>query len=256
MNGPGSMSEMNSAINNWVSLRLRTAVHSVPAPTYMETRIRARMRESEHDVRRRSWFVAVAATAAICIGVTVAYQLGHLRLTANSQESFVTSMSNQVATIMRVGLRDHIHCAVFRTYPKTPPKLEDLAQRMGPKYAGLVQVVNESFLKGYELMLAHQCRYHGRKFVHLALANGGKLLSLVVAVKAEGESFQTENLVPALSEAGIPIYRTGVQRFQVAAFETRGHLVYVISDQPQQKNMTMLLALVPSVQKFLKQLES
>ena len=166
------------------------------------------------------------------------------------------SVSNQVATIMRVGLRDHIHCAVFRKYPSTPPKVEDLAQDMGPKYAGLMQIVESRLPNGYQVMIAHQCRYHGRRFVHLVLTKGGQILSLVIAAKEEGESFATANRAPALSEAGFPIYRSGVQPFQIAAFESRDHLVYVISDLPQQKNMEMLLALAPGVNEFLGKLES
>jgi len=236
--------------------RLKTAVHSVSAPPYLAARIRS---EIDATKNRSVWgarWMAVAATVAVCLGVTVAYQLGHLRLTTASQESYIASVSNQVGTIMRVGLRDHIHCAVFRKYPKTPPKVEDLAREMGPKYAGLMQVVESRVPSGYQLMMAHRCGYHGRKFVHLALTKSGQVLSVVVAVKGEGESFQTENLVPALAEAGIPIYKSGVQRFQIAAFESKEHLVYVISDLPQQKNMEMLLAMAPGVKAFLSQLES
>ncbi|MEP6533901.1 MAG: hypothetical protein ABJF23_01185 [Bryobacteraceae bacterium] len=236
--------------------RLKTAVHSVTAPPHLAARIRS---EIDATSSRSVWgarLMAVAATVALCIGATVAYQLGHLRLTTASQESYISSVSNQVATIMRVGLRDHIHCAVFRKYPKAPPKVEDLAQEMGTKYAGLMQIVQSRVPSGYQLMMAHQCRYHGRRFVHLALTKDGQVLSVVVAVKGEGESFQTENLVPALAEAGIPLYRSGVQRFQIAAFESKEHLVYVISDLPQQKNMDLLLALAPDVKAFLSRLES
>lgn len=241
---------------NRMNERLKGAVQSVSAPPYLAARIRSGIGAVRHRSVWAPRLMAVAATVAVCMGATVAYQLGYLRLTANSQESYVASVSNQVATIMRAGLRDHLHCAVFRKYPQEPPKVEDLARHMGPKYAGLMQIVRSHAPGGYRLMMAHQCKYQGRGFVHLALAKGGHMLSMVIAVKAEGESLATENLVPALSEAGIPIYRSGVQRFQIAAFESRDHLVYVISDLPQQKNMEMSVAIAPGVKEFLSRLES
>lgn len=234
--------------------QLKTAVNSVSVPAYLETRIRSRIRASHSTAAWGGRLAAVAAAAVICIAGVVAYQLGHLRLTTNSQESYIASVSNRVATIMRVGLRDHIHCAIFRRYPAAAPKVDDLVKDMGPQYAGLVQIVNDRVPKDYQMMLAHQCRYHGRRFVHMALANGSRVLSVVVASKRDGESFETENLVPALSEAGIPIYRTGVQRFQIAAFESPEYLVYVISDLPQQKNTDLMLALAPQIKQFLQKM--
>jgi hypothetical protein len=50
----------------------------------------------------------------------------------------------------------------------------------------------------YRLMLAHTCRYHKRLFVHLTLNDASRLLSLVIARKRDGESFHTENMIPAL----------------------------------------------------------
>ena len=59
--------------------------------------------------------------AMLMTGAGAVYQLGHLRFTTASQESYIASVSNRVATLMRVGLGDHIHCAVFRKSKKTPP---------------------------------------------------------------------------------------------------------------------------------------
>lgn len=58
-----------------------------------------------------------------------------------------------------------------------------------------------------------------------------------------------------LSQAGIPFYRSGVQRFEIASFETRDHLVYLVSDLPQQENMRMMLAVAPGVRSVLTHVE-
>src|SRR5262249_30819102 len=157
-----------------------------------------------------------------------AYQLGHLRLTTRSQESYIATISSRVAGIMRVGLGDHVHCNVFRKFPKTPPSFEEMAQKLGPSYESLLPLVKERAPGDLKIVMAHQCSYHGRKFVHLALRNESKLLSLVISRKQDGETFTKESLAPVLSDSGIPIYQSGVQRFELAAFESRDYLVYVI----------------------------
>ena len=236
--------------------RLRQAVESEPAPAFLETRIRARI-GAERPLRR--WVMRLApvtASAAIAAGLFVAYQLGYLRLTVKSQESYIASVSTQVATLMRVGLGDHIHCSVFRKFPKTPPPTEQFVAKLGPEYAGLIPIVREHVPLQYELMLAHQCKYHNRKFVHLSLMDGSHLLSLVISRKGDGESFRTEDMLPALVQSDIPMYQSNVQRFQMTAFETKGHLVYFISDLPTQRNTELMLAMGPQVKDLLVKLES
>jgi hypothetical protein len=229
---------------------LKRAVKNEPAPPFLEARIRNTIRAE----RRTSWrlrLAPVAAAAAVCLGVTIAYQLGHLRLTTASQESYITAVSNRVATLMRVGLGDHIHCSVFRKFPKDPPSAEALAARLGPEYRDLLPLVRRNVPERYAMVIAHTCRYRGRRFVHLSLRGEGKLMSLVIARKKDGESFATEGMAAALSRSGIDVYRAGVQRFEIASFESRDHLVYFVSDLGRQPNMEMMLALAPRVREFL-----
>ncbi len=235
--------------------RLKAAVKNVPAPPYLEARIRNQIRAAE---RSRSWtfrWVPVAAAAAICLAITIAYQLGHLRLTTKSQESYIASVSYRVGTLMRIGLGDHIHCSVFRKYPKNPPPIQKLEQELGPEYSGLLPIVRSHVPEDYRLMMGHQCRYHGRKFVHVSLMSDSHLVSLVIARKKEGESFNTEGLLPALVQSGIPVYQARARRFAMTSFESRDFLVYFISDLPEQQNMEMMLAMAPGVKDYLKHLE-
>jgi hypothetical protein len=103
----------------------------------------------------------------------------------------------------------------------------------------------------FHLVLGHQCRYHQRKFIHLALKNDSRLLSLVITRKSDGESFSKDELLPALSESGIAMYRAEVQRFQIAAFESSVFLIYVISDMPQQHNLGLMRAMAPTLKAYL-----
>jgi hypothetical protein len=58
-------------------------------------------------------------------------------------------------------------------------------------------------------------------------------------------------MLPALVQAGMPMYQSSVQRFQMTAFETRDYLVYLLSDLPKQQNTQLMLALGPKVKDFL-----
>jgi hypothetical protein len=195
--------------------------------------------------------MAIAATLAVCFGSWVAYQLGALRLTTASQESYVAAISGQVTSIIRVGLGDHLHCALLRQRGR---RAEDRVDKLPMEFKGLIPIVHQHLPADLPLVLAHECRYHGRNFVHLTFQNGRTLLSLVIAKKQDGESLDGANLPPALSQAGLPMYTAGARGFHVAAFESRGFLVYTVSDLSQTDNLNVLAALAPSLQNFLNQM--
>lgn len=239
--------QLQSKLND----RLKDAVGSVEVPPFLEARIRHSLRAEKPGRRWLPKLIPAAAAFAVLAGFAVAYQLGHLRLTVKSQESYIATVSTHIATLMRVGLGDHIHCSVFRKYPKNAPTTEQFIEKMNPQYAGLIPIVRSQVPETYRMTLAHQCSYHRRRFVHLSLMNDSNMLSLVITRKGDGESFSTEDMLPALVQAGIPMYQSSVQRFQMTAFETRDYLVYFISDMPKQQNTQLMLALGPKVKDFL-----
>jgi anti-sigma factor (TIGR02949 family) len=237
--------------------KLKAAVKNTPTPPYLENRIRANIRSANRPSAWVSRWIAVAATLVIgAVGGSVAYHFGYMRFSRESQDSYIASVNSQVPTVMRIGLSDHVHCSVFRKFPRNPPKVEEMAAKLGPEYAGLIPIVREHVPDEFRLVMAHQCGYRGRKFVHLALKSDSRLISLVIAVKGAGESFSAEQLLPALTEFGIPLYNAGVQRFQIAAFESSDRLVYVISDLPQGRNTEMLRAMAPALREYLQKLAS
>ena len=245
--------QLQSKVND----RVKGAVGNVPVPPFLEARIRHSLRTEKPGRRWLPRLIPAAAALAAFAGFAVAYQLGHLRLTVNSQESYIGTVSTHIATLMRVGLGDHIHCSIFRKYPKNPPTTGQFIEKMNPQYAGLIPIVRSQVPDSYRLMLAHECSYHRRKFVHLSLMsksnvmNDSNMLSLVITRKGDGESFSKEDMLPELVHSGIPMYQSSVQRFQMTAFETRDYLVYFISDLPKQKNTELMLALGPKVKDFL-----
>jgi len=231
--------------------RLQTAVREVRVPPGLEDRVRDRLRQTPEPRPKRFHLMAIAATLAVCFGWWVDYQLGTLRPTTASQESYVAEISGQVASIVRVGLGDHLHCALIRQRGR---RLEDGVDQLPVEFKELIPIVHQHLPADLPLVLAHECRYHGRNFVHLTFQNGRSLLSLVIAKKQDGESLDGANLPPALSQAGIPMYTAGARGLHVAAFESRGFLVYTVSDLSQTDNLGVLAALAPSLQDFLNQM--
>ena len=81
-----------------------------------------------------------------------------------------------------------------------------MTAQLPAEYRGLVDVLKDRVPSDYRPIMAHQCRYHGRAFVHLKLKNESGLLSLAITRKDGGETF-----------GGLDIQHDGVQRFQIAA---------------------------------------
>lgn len=236
--------------------QLQRAVRGTEVPPYLESRIRANLRSAEprQILQARYSWMAAAALLAVSVFGGIAYQLGHLRVTASSQESYIASVSNHIASIMRVGLRDHLHCAYFRKYPKDAPKLESIERKLSKPYRGMIPIVRKHVPADFQVMVTHECSFHDREFVHLALKRGSQLLSVVLAVKEDGESFKTEELIPALTEAGIPFYQARAKRFQIAAFESDRHLIYIVSDLSPAENLRTMTAMGPELKEYLNRL--
>lgn len=249
-------SQRNDQQDLKLAQQLRQAVRSQAVPPYLEARIRNTIHSTERKPSWRVRLMPVAAVLVLCLAAGVAYQLGHLRFTTGLQESYIASVSSRVASLMSVGLGDHIHCSVFRKFPKNVPPVEELEQNMGQEYRELIPIVRKHVPEEFRMVIAHECRYHGRKFVHLSLKKNSQLLSLIIARKGAGESFETEKLVPALVQSGIPFYRDGVQRFEIASFESRDHLAYFVSDLNGDQNMQLMLAIAPQVKGLLQKIES
>jgi len=254
--------------------RLKDAVNSVPVPDDLEAHLRGLIHADKlrfGALLRWRWLpklvpavaVAAVAVAAVSAALLTAYQFGHFRLTRGSQDAYIASVSSHLGALMRIGLRDHIHCSVFRKYPKNPPTPEEIlmptpergVKAISPQYAGLIPIVRSLVPENYRMTLAHQCTYKGREYIHLSLKDESNMLSLVITRKVNGESFLAENILPALNESGIPMYQAGVQRFKITAFETSDYLVYFISDLDKQRNTDLMLALAPRVKEFLGKLE-
>jgi anti-sigma factor (TIGR02949 family) len=236
---------------------LQGAVRRQVTPPHLEAKIRRRLREPE----RRGFSVWHWAPAAgLVAAMLLLFLSGPLgwrgqndpqEMDRAAQEQYIESLSARVVAIMRVGLGDHLHCAHFRKFPQDAPSSEEMAAKMGPEYAALIPAVREAVPSGHRMVMAHQCKYRGRQFVHMVVRGDNRLLSLVVARKQPGESLASPELAAIRNAAGIPIYGATADRFEVAAFEAGDHLAFVVSDMAQHEHLAWAANVAPAVQQLL-----
>ena len=237
---------------------LQAAARREEVPPGLEQKIRREIRERgpvrlwPFDLSLR-WMSAVAALVLISTAIWVVWR-SRRELSPQEQNAYIGRISSRLSTILQVGLRDHVHCAVFRKYPKDPPALAEMARELGPQYAGLVSLVKAKVPDEYRVILAHRCSVQGRNYVHLVLRDPSSLLSLIITKKNPGESFPASQLAPVLQAVGVPVYRARSSQFQLAAFVSQAYLAFVISDLPEERNLQLAAALAPSVQEFLHQM--
>jgi len=244
---------------------MRSAVRQQTVPSSLEEKIRRTFRQKEYrppaiPTPWSRWALAMAALVMVAFGGWFAARLGNPPriedLTRSQQDAYIQTTSARVAKVFGVGLGDHVHCAVFRRYAKEPPTAEQMAHEMGLDFRGLIPLAKGKVPAGYRVLLAHKCDYQGRNFVHLILKNDRSLVSLAVTRKGEAESFSKEDLVPARNQSGVAIYQAAAERFQVAGFESRDHLTFIVSDLSSENNLEMTAGLAPAVRDFLSRLEA
>jgi len=238
-----------------IKARVKSAVQSQSVPEDLQARVRAALREdSRRSFAWTRWASAAAAVLLVAAGLW--FELPRWTRPAlpdladrTGQDAFIQKVSTSLSAVLKVGLGDHIHCSIFRKYPKDPPSVEEMAQKLGPSYQELVPLVKVRVPEGFRIILAHQCGYQGRRFVHLTLTNGSSLLSLVITRRQPGESMQALSVADHAS--GVPVYQTVAQNYDVAGFETDQFLAYVVSELGARQNLAIAYALAPSVHQFL-----
>jgi anti-sigma factor RsiW len=216
--------------------RLRHVAGSAKPAPELAARIHSRLAADDSPDLMRRGFLAAAAMVLMSVGTYTAWKSGHLRMTPASQEDYIASIVPEVAPVMRIGLQQHVHCAVFRSYPAQTPGEEALARSLGAQYAGLVREMETHVPGGFRVVMAHGCEYKGRPYSHVVAKQGGDLISLLITRRADGEAFD-----------GTSVYSSGTSRFSIAGFETPEHLIYLVSDLDRSANAAVFESMTGSL---------
>ncbi len=252
---PGCSAEADT--RQQLRARVKSAVKAQPVPAELPALVRECIRGEESRKlstwARMRWPMTAAASVALCTLLYVEYRPEHLPAIGDrpAQNAYIQKISTTLATILKVGLGDHLHCSVFRKKSASVPTVTEMEKELGPEYKGLLPAMRGAAPEGYRVIMAHHCSYLKRNFVHLTLEKDGRLMSLVIARKQEGESFT--NLTPD-SEHGTPVYQSAAGDYQVAAFDAGNFLAYIISDMKSKSNLQVAVAAAPAIREVLSKI--
>ncbi|HWO01262.1 MAG TPA: zf-HC2 domain-containing protein [Blastocatellia bacterium] len=249
-------------------LEAKTRMKNVLQNAVMRNGASAELRERiKHDVRRDAaawwsprthvmqWALAVAAALVLFVGGwSVLHSFSSRGPQPRQAEAALLRAEIPNAEILNIGLADHINCAVVHDQQDKRLTPEQMAERLGSDYEGLVPIVREK-AAGFEMMMGHRCRLENREFVHLILRNRDRVCSLVIT-KKNGESFPADQTADIEQATSISTYRARTRDYEVVGFETRDYLGFVVSNLSTSENRMLASSLAPAVHDFLVKLEA
>jgi hypothetical protein len=169
-----------------------------------------------------------------------------------AQASLNEALTERTAGILKIGLSDHVNCALHQDFSAGRQSGERMSRDLGPDYIGLVSLVKDRVPPDHTVIVAHRCRVSERDFVHLILTNRQTILS-VILTKKSGESFDQAT---ALKASGVPLYQARRQDLEVAGFDARTYLAYMVSGLAKESNLQIASNLAPAMRDFIAKLES
>jgi anti-sigma factor (TIGR02949 family) len=220
----------------------RVAARQVP-PEALRQSIARELRKMQPGVlggsRRLIWALALALVVAL---VSIA------------TEDWITVQRGKrvVASVLAIGVSDHIQCAIKgHNYPDIANPPEKLRQKLGPKYAGLLEVVQQK-LPGFEVLEAHVCSIPGspRKYIHFITRGRGTILS-VILTRSEGAQLPAGNLFRTVASGSVNLYEAHIDGMNAAGFESSGYLGFVVSDLSPAIIMELARGLAPPLKAVL-----
>ncbi len=150
---------------------------------------------------------------------------------------------------MPAAVGDHKNCAVHFRLTEEPITLTEAAKKYGRYNKDLDKAVIASLKESavsaekvagkpvdkIEFLEAHSCVFQGRRFAHVVLRRGKKIISVLVTDSdAPGESRET---ISSQTE----------ENLRVAGFGTAHHHVFVVSDLSEAENLRIAETVLPAV---------
>jgi len=225
---------------------VRRAATSQMPPEELRLTIQRRLRETQPSFwsgsRQLNWAVALAGIVVIALGGIVTHE-------------WVRTLRGRriVAGVLALGVSDHVQCAIKgHNYPEVANPPEVLRKKLGPQYAGLLDVVQQN-LPGFEVLEAHICSIPGssRKYVHFITRGRGTILS-VILTRNDGAQLPSGGAFRSVVLGHVNLYEAHEQGMNVAGFQSRGYLGFVVSDLDTDTTLQIADQLVPPLNAALQ----
>lgn len=224
---------------------LRRAAGNLMPPDTLLPAVERRLRKMQPAFLGVSWnmqwVVAVAAVFTIFVG-----------LGAFQQWRKVTRGKQMVASVIALGVSDHVQCTIQgHNYPDVANPPDKLRQKLGPEYAGLLDVVKQK-LPGFEILEAHICSIKDspRKYVHFVTRGRGTLLS-VILTRSEGEQLPTSPAFRSGTSDGVDLYEAHIEGMNAVGFESKAYWGFVVSDLSPGTTLEIASELAPPMKAAL-----
>jgi len=221
---------------------LQKAVAKQLVPEYLGAAIHQRLRNVRPGFFERfhatTWALALASLALV--------------LVAGQQWLRLQRGRQLVASVLTLGVSDHLHCAIRgHNYPELANPPDQLRKKLGSQYAGLLPVVQEQ-IPGFQVLEAHICQVPGsqRKYVHFITRGQGTILSVILTERG-GESLPAERFLVAGAPGGVDLYKAKLHGESVAGFETNQYFGFVVSNLGQEEMVHLAGALAPALRNVL-----
>ena len=225
---------------------LRRAVAKQIPPEELRQLIQRRLRRAPFGLlggsRPLAWAVAAAGFVVVALGGI-----------ATQQWIKVLRGRRIVASVLALGVSDHIQCAIKgHNYPQVANPPEALRKKLGPQFAGVLEVVRQN-LPGFEILEAHICSIQDspRKYVHFITRGRGTILS-VILTRSEGAHLPSGVALRSGASDSINLYEAHLQGMNVAGFESKGYLGFVVSDLNPNATMQIASELAPPLKNALE----
>jgi hypothetical protein len=224
---------------------LQRAVSNRPVPDSVRTdvvrKLRASQARSFAGVSVKRWALGLAAAALVLFGLFAAQWLNLRR-----EEQLI-------ASILKLGVSDHVICAIKgHNYPEVANPPDQIRNKLGVRYAGLLQVVQER-LPRFEVLEGHICSIPGsnRKYIHFITRGQGTILS-VILTERNGASLPKGQLLASPESAGPSIYEGHLSGMEIAGFESAQYFAFVVSDLSQNQMLQLARGLAPALNETLQ----
>lgn len=237
--------------------QLKRAVMQEYAPAALRERISGNVRSGRgFKLNTFTWAIAAAA-AVIVIALTIPFVFKSSHTPETLSLHAEVARGDVTGQLLKIGFDDHVYCAIDHKMATRQFTVEQMSERLGPEYSGLVDVLKKRMPEEYTVAIGHHCHYQGREFIHLIMRNQDRnhddVVSLIITRK-NGESFPAGAAELAVQGAGI--YERAMQNFQVAGIETRDYLAFIVSNKTKDETLRIASDIVQPVRDFLKTVEA
>ena len=207
-----------------------------------ENRLRTSLREEA--LRERGWrsiFAAPKVFLPAMAALLVAFGIGFIALTRNTTPNgpviAFEDVTKALTAISLQAVESHKHCAMEKL-----DEWNELANSDYPKKALYTETVAKpiqaKFSENIEMLHAHDCIYEGKRFSHVILRKGERIVSVFVD--------KPSNLQNVTSNAGDKIICEKENGLQVASFQKNDKAIFVISDMSETENLSLARTLADS----------